>query len=247
MIRQIVSVNHDLVKHLVKLRQNSRYRQEHQTVVIDGIKPVLEICCQYPAKVLLTYDESLIPKNVKMHELILVNESVMAKISGMVNPEGILAEVEMPKESSLENLQFIIALDGVADPGNMGALLRTALALRWQGAFILENSCDPFNEKALRASRGACFRLPLRHGSWKELKELMHKNQLTGIVADIEGSSPLEVRSVERKLLVLGNEAKGPSSKSLELCQRVSIPISAEMESLNFAAAGAILMYLLRG
>ena len=85
----------------------------------------------------------------------------MKKISGMQTPEGLVVEIEMPKPAPLEGLKYLLALDGVSDPGNVGALLRTALALGWQGIFILDESCDPFNDKALRSARGATFRLPL--------------------------------------------------------------------------------------
>ncbi|MBA2728763.1 MAG: RNA methyltransferase [Parachlamydiaceae bacterium] len=244
--RHITSVNHPLVKHLVKLRQNSSYRQEQQSVVIEGIKPVAEICLQHSPKLILAYDNHLLPNGIRGGELILVNEAVMSKVSGMVSPEGLLAEVPIPQENSLDKMHFIVALDSVSDPGNMGTILRSALALGWQGAFILGNSCDPFNEKVIRATRGACFRLPFRHGSWEELEALIKKNCLSPFVADLEGVPPERISVAQGVLLVLSNEAKGPSQRALELCSKVTIPISADMESLNVASAGAILMYVIK-
>lgn len=245
-LRKITSLSHPIVKHLVKLRQNHHYRYDQQTAMVAGIKQVAEICQHCTPKLILTYDETFLPKEIHGSEVILVNEAIMQKVSGMVNPEALLVEVPLPKENSLNNMQYIVALDSINDPGNMGTLLRSALALGWEGVFILGNSCDPFNEKAIRSGRGACFRLPLRHGSWKELEELVQKNSLTPFLADLEGTPPEKLSFKNGALIILSNEANGPSNKAKEICQKVTIPIVKEMESLNVAAAGAILMYILR-
>lgn len=243
MIRRITSLQHPIVKHLVKLRQNSDYRKSCQALIVEGIKPISEVCKEHHTKLLITSDENLIPKEVKPDEIILADEAVLKKISGMVHSEGIIAEVAMPKNSSLEGLQRIVVLDCINDPGNLGSLLRSALALGWDGAFIVGQGCDLYNEKALRAARGANFRLPIRHGSWEELKILTKKNQLTPLAASLEGTAIHDFKTEKGVLLVLSNEASGLSESAERFCEKVTIPISGKMESLNVAAAGAIAMY----
>lgn len=244
-MKEITSVSHPLVKHLVKLREDRSYRYEQGSVLIEGIKLVNEVCQAGTVKAIMVLAQSLVPAGVDPSVVFIVSEGIMKKVSGMVSPEGVLAEVVMPDQATLVGLDHVIALDGVNDPGNMGVLLRTALALGWDGAFILSDSCDPFNDKAIRSGRGAQFRLPLMMGSAEELKQLVQENQWQPLVADIRGCAPEAIEFAPKRLLVLGNEARGPSSAVRNFCQPVTIPMPGKMESLNVAIAGSILMYVL--
>ena len=154
---------------------------------------------------------------------------VFRKITGQPSPEGVVAEFPLPKPSSLKGLDYVLVLDRVMDPGNMGMLLRSALALGFEGVLFLEGCVDPFNEKALAAARGALFRLPYCFGTLDDIDAPL-------LVADLEGA-PLAFQ--KRCALVLGNEAQGSQIEA----PKVSIPHKGEMESLNVAAAGSILMY----
>lgn len=243
---KITSLQHDLVKHFVRLRQNRDYREEHQSVLIMGNKMISEICPHHHTKMLMVYDTTFIPPSVKADQVFLVNEAIMQKVTGLLSPEGLVAEVSMPKPASLEGMRYILACDAVSDPGNLGALLRSALALGWQGAFILTNSCDPYNDKALRVAKGATFRLPIAIGSWDDLNKVIEKNRLKPFVADIKGTPLNELSSTENALLVMSNESHGLSEEAQRICQKVTIPMPGEMESLNVAVAGAILMYTLK-
>lgn len=245
MSKQITSLQHPIVKHFVKLRQNTDYRWDHQSVVVEGIKPVKEVSLSQQVKRILAYDDTYLPPGISAEEILIVNDGIMKKVSGMQTPEGILAEVAMPKPASLKGMRYLIAFDRVSDPGNLGTLMRTALALGWEGAFLLPESCDPFNEKALRAARGATFRLPMAAGDWKDLKKLIEENKLEPVVADLQGISIKEFKAEKGILLVLGNEAQGISQEAEKMCQKVTIPMPGEMESLNVAVAGGILMYAL--
>ena len=245
MIREISSLQHPLVKHLVKLRFNRDYRHEEQAIVIEGIKLVNEVCSSHPTKMIVVTDEVLLPPGTPPEKALIVSEAVMKKLSGMVTPEGILAEVAMPVSDSLHGKRKIVALDHIGDPGNLGTILRTALALGWEGCFILPNSSDPFNEKALRAARGATFRLPIATGHWSDLEALIAKNNLRPLVANLQGAEVASLPKAERILLVLSSEAHGVSEDALRVCQNVCIPMKGDMESLNVAVAGGILMYAL--
>jgi RNA methyltransferase, TrmH family len=239
----ISSLQNPLVKHLIKLRNDAAYRYEQQSLVIEGIKPVQEVA---PFIKKLIYAENSSFPSLNIGEEWTVSDAVFNKISGMSSPEGVLAEVKMPSFSALKGLKFIVALDGINDPGNLGTLLRTALALGWEGAFILPNSCDLFNEKALRSARGAHFRLPLLKGTAQDLKQLINDNGLKAVVGDLRGCPPDQLSTNQGKLLVLGNEAHGASEEIKAFCTKVTIPMPGEMESLNVAVAGGILMYILR-
>ncbi len=119
-----------------------------------------------------------------------VSEPVFAKITGLQSVQGIgaAAEVDLPHDAQLSSmakgtLRRLLVLDGVQDPGNLGTLLRTALALGWQAVYLLEGCCDPFNDKAVRASRGASFRIPLTHGDWDGLQALVDRHDMVAVAA----------------------------------------------------------------
>lgn len=241
--RSITSLQHPLVKHLVKLRLDSSYRYEHHALVLDGLKPIQEVF-EWITKILYTPAYEVFAQTIP-GEKWQVTESIVQKISGMASPEGIVAEVRMPPFAMLGKVKHVLALDGVSDPGNVGTLMRTALALGWEAIYFLPGCCDPFNEKVLRSARGAHFKCSLAKGSAEELQKWVQAEGVQALVADLDGKPPQLLQNVSRRLLILGNEAHGASPVVRNFSQPVTIPMPGEMESLNVAVAGGILLYLL--
>ena len=232
-------ISNTLLKHLVKLRKNFHYREEHHAVVVSGRKLVKELAQKIsPKKVFITKSFDAFPVQ---GEIYYVTIKDLKKITGLLSPEEIVAEFPLPEATSLEGKKRILALDQIADPGNLGTLIRTAHALGWEGVFFLPNCVDPFNDKVLRASRGALFSLPWYIGDWEEISGCIKKSALTPYIADIRGK-PLSSFTMkqERVLLLLSNEAHGVSERGKTLGERVSIPMEGVAESLNVAIAGAI-------
>lgn len=239
----LTSLQHPLVKHLVKLRTDSAYRHESQAIILEGLKPIREVSTRI-TKLLYTPPYASFAASLQCEKWLVV-EAILHKISGMTSPEGILAEIRMPSFVLLDKVKQVLALDGISDPGNVGTLLRTALALGWEAVYFLPGSCDPFNEKAVRAARGAHFKLALAKGTAEQLHQWVLAQEAQPLVADIKGNIPEELSHAARRLLVLGNEAHGASAMIRQFCQSVTIPMPGEMESLNVAVAGGILLYLL--
>lgn len=244
MRRTITSLQHPLVKHLVKLRTDSGYRYRNQSLLLEGSKPIKEVSGKIKTCI---YAGNYIPSESSNADEWIVTEAILKKISGLSNPEGVIAEIEMPTFGIPDGSRHLLVLDGINDPGNMGTLMRTALAFGWDGVFILPTSCDPFNEKVLRAARGAHFKLPLQRGSIQELQEMLYRGQFQPILADIDGLPPEKLETSDKMVLVMGNEAHGASQAVRKLCSSVAIPMDGQMESLNVAVAGGILLYLLKG
>lgn len=238
----ISSVQNKEVKRLVRLREESRWRQEEGSVLVTGFKQIREIAktC-LPKKVFVVHREHGLPDS----EVVQVTESVMKKITGQPSPEPIAAEFPLPRPSKIEGKTPLLVLDAIQDPGNCGTLLRTALALNWSAVFFLPNCVDPFNEKALRASRGALFWLPFCHGTFEELAGLKEKGNLIPYIADIQGKELSSLPKQEQLLLILGSESKGAGLEAKSFGEKITIPMSKDCESLNVAIAGAILMYSL--
>jgi TrmH family RNA methyltransferase len=177
-------------------------------------------------------------------QCIYVSIEVLKKITGVQHPEPLAAEVAMPPMSAISSSRYLLILDGLSDPGNLGTLFRSALCLGWEGIFVTENSVDPWNEKAIRAAKGATFIIPWSRGSHEELQTLLKKRIL--FTADARGTD-LSTLSFNAPLaLVLGNEAHGVGLELKKLSTLIAIPMGKEIESLNVASAGAILLYQLK-
>jgi len=232
--KEITSLQHPLVKHLVKLRTSRKYRYEKNTVFVEGKKFLTELTCPLKTLIIRSGEDS----SLKANETYTVPSHVFEKISGLKSPEGVAAEIQMPPFADLSNKKRVLALDNINDPGNLGTLMRSALALGFEGIFLTDSSVDPYNEKALRAAKGATFKLPLQTGDLEAFASSFHL-----YIAELEGTPITSMTFETPSILLLGNEAQGISKKMRKIGTSVTIPIKNEMESLNVAVAGAILMH----
>ncbi len=187
---------------------------------------------------------NLTERGIQTENLYHVTPQVMKKISGLQQPEPIAAEVRMPKPQDLSSLQFLLVLDKISDPGNLGTLLRSARGLGWDGVFLTPGSTDPFNDKAIRAAKGATFTLPWRSGTYEELDALLMKRKL--YAADAKGADFSTLQFAPPLALALGSESHGLAEELKKNAEMISIPMHGKVESLNVGSAGAILMYQLR-
>ncbi|MBX7066518.1 MAG: RNA methyltransferase [Parachlamydiales bacterium] len=225
--KRITSLQHPLVKHWFELRSNKTYREEAQRVLVAGRKMTNEL----PIETLITLE----PSDIPCKEEILVTEPILKKITGLQAPDGFAAEIAMPKPQDLHGKNWVLILDRISDPGNLGTLLRTALALGWEGVILTAGSVDLFNDKALRAGKGAQFHLPY---SYQEI------HGLHLYTADLEGTPLDEVQPKLPLGLILSSEGHG--AREWAGAKKITIPMRGEVESLNVAASGAILLYAMR-
>ena len=234
-MKEITSLQHPLVKYWSKLVQDSRFRKDEARALLEGKNCLPNL----PIERLIVTDASLIPKGVQAKELYLVSDAIIKKITQVQSPEGIIAELALPKMTPLTGAKRVVVADRIQDPGNLGTLIRSSLAFGWEGLFLLPGSVDPFNDKALRAAKGATFSLPLFSGTWEELALL----ELPVVVADTRGEAP-SAFSPSSMALVLGNEAQGAAVPNSIPYRKVTLAMHGATESLNVAIAGSILLYL---
>lgn len=245
-MKEIASLQHPLVKHWAKLQSDSAYRKEQKALLLEGKNCLQDVMKTHRAKrLIVTHPDKTIEKP-NADEILVVTEAIIKKITQVESPEGILAEFSMPETRPLTKVNRLLVSDRIQDPGNLGTLIRSALAFGWDGLFLLPGSCDPFNSKAVRAAKGATFDLPLASGSWQELQAICQKNGLSLVVADLEGQPPSHFPQ-EKMALVLGNEANGANVPHSIPKQQVKLSMQGPMESLNVAVAGSILLYLFQG
>ena len=177
-----------------------------------------------------------------------VTDHVIEAISDAVTPQGVVGVAEMPVATieDLRDADLLVVLDEVADPGNAGTLVRSALAAGAGGVIFSSGSVDPFGAKTVRASSGALLRLPIVRneplaGACSDLRDAGFR--IVGADADA-GKAADEADLTGRIALVLGNEARGlaPGSRAL-VDETVRIPMPGPVESLNVAVAGSILLF----
>jgi TrmH family RNA methyltransferase len=167
------------------------------------------------------------------------------------SPQGVLAIAEIPTLSlgqvPVGSPFRLLVLDAVQDPGNVGALLRTAAALGVDATAALPGTVDLWNAKVVRSAMGAHFRHPALSCGWAQIDALCAAHEVPIWAADA-GGSPVGTRAAPPRLaLVVGNEGNGISEPARQRAdQLVGITIAADVESLNVAVATGILLYELR-
>ena len=171
-----------------------------------------------------------------------------ARLAATETPQGVLAVADTPSWRLDDLLSpaapsgVVLVLDAVQDPGNLGTLVRSAEALGAAGVIALPGTVDAWNPKAIRAAMGASFRLPILHVGWAAASAWLRREGFRILAADVGGAAP--PAGVERAALVMGNEGGGISHPVLaDADQVVGIPLRGRAESLNVAAAAAILLH----
>jgi TrmH family RNA methyltransferase len=191
---------------------------------------------------------ALVAKGVPLET---VDDKGIEELADTEHPQGIVAVIE-PRAWTLRDLatrdprsSTILVLDGIQDPGNLGTILRSALALGAAGVIALPGSADLQNPKVLRGSMGAAFKLPNLHATEAGLAEWCATSKVTLWSTAMDGT---DIRTARRPAgplaLLLGNEGAGVRPElAARAAASVSIPIAAGAESLNVAAAAAILLW----
>ena len=182
-------------------------------------------------------------------EIILASDRVIKKLSATLNPQGIVGVAEM-SPSSLDKISprknaFLIVADAVQDPGNLGALIRTADAAGADALVILPGSCDPYSSKALRATAGSLFNLPVVQTDADTFIRWSAEKGIRIIGAEVNAEKNIYEASLCGPIcLVFGNEGQGLSSTVKKaLAETVAVPIPGHAESLNVTAAAAICIF----
>ena len=176
---------------------------------------------------------------------VVLGERAFKAASQTVTPQGVIAIAHVDEASPQQAIDAarrarwpLVVLDRVQDPGNVGAIARTAAAAGAPALVVLPGTADPYGPKAVRASAGNVFRLVVARAHWKDLEGL------SGYGAAPAGGAPLAEAPIESAgMVVLGSEVHGLSRQDLKL---VTVPLTEGVESLNVAAAAAIILFEIR-
>ena len=234
-----LTINH--AKELAKLQQK-KYRVLNNKTIVEGLR-LLDQLSDYGIKfdelIISNKSEIDISKYSAKHTFI-ASQDKMKKITATKTPQDIAAVIPIIP-IPVNETQFLLYLDGISDPGNLGTIFRTATAAGVSGMILSPDCCEIYNPKVIRASLGSVFYLPSETHDHNWLQSL----QTTIIATTLKDSTNLfELKKPTRLMLVIGSEAFGVSKEILQLAQhKVKIPIPGNIESINAAVAAGIAIY----
>ena len=232
------------IKFIKKLQQK-KYRNQSGLFVAEGVKLVKELVKSRLEPVYIYVTEPGILESGSYQQE-LVNPRELAQMSGMKSPNKVLAVFRIPEEVSRESAGWVLALDAVQDPGNLGTIIRLADWFGIRQIWCSADTVDCYNPKVLQASMGAIGRVNLIYG---DLVAAIAGADLPVYGAYMQGEVSFEMELPQAGILVMGNEANGISeSVAAQIHSRISIPQfgANNGESLNVATATAVLLYEIR-
>ncbi|HEX8212822.1 MAG TPA: RNA methyltransferase [Longimicrobium sp.] len=244
-------------ERLLRTLRQRRAREEEGLFLAEGVRTVEDLVAS-PLPVRFAVASSTLgdtprgrglvsaieARGIAVHE---VDERDFRDWSDTETPQGVLAVAEIPR-AGLATIPLdgdpavLLVLDAVQDPGNFGTLVRTAEALGAAGVVALPGTVDPWNPKSVRAAMGSSFRLPVVEADWAVLEPWLRGHGVVTVASAVGAPPPDSLP--RRAALVLGNEGAGVSADTLRRADvTLGIPLRGRAESLNVAAAGAILLH----
>lgn len=239
-----MSISKNEIK-LIRSLQQKKFRMQEQLFVIEGKKAVEEALKleSRVVKVFTTDEDFSLQFRVP-----LIHGRDMEQISSLTQPPGYLAVLKQSfsKLSEINGTTFCVA-NAIADPGNLGTLIRTC---EWFGidALLLDDQCvDVYNSKVVQATMGSILRLPFASATSVELIEYFRLKEIPLLAADLNGTPIQSFKAPENWALVVGSESHGVSKEFIQASStRLTIPSLGNAESLNASVAGGIAIYQLK-
>jgi TrmH family RNA methyltransferase len=249
----ITSAANAHVKWVRRLQTKRRDRDQEGVFVIEGIRLAQEVVqAQVPARLVL-HTESIGPRERSLinnlarlgAEVEEASPAALAACSSTDTPPGLLAVVTRPEIPLPNPLSLVVVADQLADPGNLGSILRTARAAGADSVFLTAGTVDAYNPKVVRGAMGAHFHLPIRQGELSELRPLLNELRVR-LASAGQGERYDRVNWGGPSALVIGGEARGADDEWRLAGEVVHIPMAPGTESLNAAVACGILLFEIR-
>jgi TrmH family RNA methyltransferase len=252
----ITSLSNEKIKQIRHLKDR-KFRNETGLFFIEGLRLVIEACQQGAAIETLVVAPELLSSEIGktlvseerwISKILEVSAEVFESFSHKEGPQGIAAVLKQDwvglEYINAENGMWI-ALDSVADPGNLGTILRTTEAAGGLGVILLDQTTDPYDLTALRASMGAIFDLKITRGSLDDFRDWKRSKDI--FLVGTDGEADCDYRQVlypKPLIILMGSEREGLQPQHYAICdQVVKIPMIGRSDSLNLAVATGIMIY----
>lgn len=235
----ITSLNNEHIKEIIKLKEK-KYRDLSNTFLIEGRHLVLEAHREKKIVELILEQDELFPLDTNT---LYVSSNVMKRLSDLSTPSNVMAVVEKLDEKPIG--EKILILDNIQDPGNLGTIIRSAVAFNFDTLVLSPKTVDLYNPKVVRSTQGMMFHINIivkePVSFINELKNEGYKIVGTKVT---NGVDVRDSKTYSHFALIIGNEGKGMSEELSELCDEyLYIKMNDQCESLNAAVAASILMY----
>lgn len=239
---EITSAENQVIKHIRKLSAHL-WRQKYGETVLEGERIVNDAAAYGGELDTVLIREGYKGRIPEAKRLYKAPEKLFDSLTETVTPQGILASVKYNMTEACDVFKggLVIFCDRVQDPGNLGTIFRTAHAVGADGVILMKGCADPYAPKTVRSSMGSVFALPVAE------TDVFYKPEGYTAVCGTLSEKAKGLHSVsfpEKTMLILGNEANGASEEVITKSEEhVLIPMPGGAESLNVAAAGAVMMY----
>ncbi len=251
----ITSINNSQVKNIIQLNQKAKARREQGLFVAEGRKMFGEAPSDWISKVYiaesLSADEEIMGK-IKKESLPYetVAESVFRQMSDTQTPQGVLTVLKKPVYTEEELFRgenpFLMVLEDLQDPGNVGTIFRTGEGAGITGVLLTKTCVDVTNPKVIRSTMGSIYRMPFLYvEDVVSCKEKLKQKSIHTYAAHLKGRNMYDQESyLGGTAFLIGNEGKGLTDQAAEAADcLIRIPMCGKVESLNAAMAAGILMY----
>jgi TrmH family RNA methyltransferase len=248
----ITSAQNPRVQQVRALIARRKAREEHGEFVAEGVRLLEEALASGWEMRLLLYAGELSPRAAALlaearnrgADVEEVSLPLFRSLADTETPQGVLGVLARRHDPLPEGLNFVVIADGLRDPGNLGALLRSAAAAGAQGVFLPPGTADAFAPKVVRAGMGAHFRLPLVEAGWEEIAAALKPSCRIYVAESGEGTPCWQADLTGPVALVIGGEAEGASPQARALADgAITIPMPGRSESLNAGVAAGILLF----
>ena len=233
---ELTSVNNEKVKFWEKLKAK-KYRDEYQLFLIEDEHLISEALKKGIVKEIIT-----INNNDKYEvDTYYVNDKIMKVLSSQVTSAKVIGVCKFLEAKEIDG--NIIVLDNIQDPGNLGTIIRSAVAFNFKNIILSNDSVDLYNPKVIRATEGMLFNVNVIRTNIKEFLNNLDKEYVKVTTSVTDGE---DIRNIifSKVALVIGNEGNGVSKEIEDICdKKVYIKMNSNCESLNAGVASSILMY----
>lgn len=233
----IESIKNDRIKEYTKLN-DKKYRQEQKLFIAPGKHLVEEALKHNLVKEILLLDGE---ENIYNREVTYVTDDILKKVSNLTNSPKVLAICHIKEKDNIEG--NCIILDDIKDPGNLGTIIRSAVAFNYQTIILSQNSVDIYNPKVIRATEGMLFNINIIIDNLSNSISYLKGKGYTIYGTDVtNGQKPIKTNN--KHALIIGSEANGMSNEMKNLCDKnLYIKMNSYCESLNAGVSASILMY----
>ncbi|WP_017187300.1 TrmH family RNA methyltransferase [Alkalibacillus haloalkaliphilus] len=243
----IESKQNKRVKNWKKLHKK-KSRDHEELFLIEGWHLIEEaIKSDWCIDELIVLDGVDYPESWDSYNLTFVTKPVLNEIAQTESQQGVLAVVKQQRHDEQELGQKLLFVDAVQDPGNVGTIIRSALAFNVEAVILGEGSVDLYNDKVVRATQGALFHIPVINGG--DLSQWVahchtHNINIYATALDNQAKPLQDAKPNRAYAIIVGNEGEGVDSALInDANETVYIPIEHESESLNVGVATSIVLY----